>query len=383
MGLGAGLMYFLDPNLGRRRRALARDQVVSALSRVDDCLDATVRDLTHRAEGLAASARSLFAAGRAPDEVLVERVRAKIGRYVSHPGSIEVTAHNGRVMLRGPVLAREVDRLLSAVAAVPGVAGVENRLEVHEQAGNVPGLQGGRRRPGERPNLLEENWAPATRLIAGSVGFGLMANCLARRTPLAVLLGTAGFGLLLRSVTNASFDRLLGVAGGRRAVEVHKTITLAGPVERVFPFFARYDNFPRFMAHLREVRDLGGGRSHWVAEGPAGMPLSWDAVITRFEPNKLLAWRSAPGSAIANAGVIRFEPTPEGGTRVDLRFSYNPPGGVLGHFAAMLFGADAKSAMDEDLVRLKSLIEEGKTSAPGKETTVRQDVTAGQATPAL
>ena len=64
--------------------------------------------------------------------------------------------------------------------------------------------------------------------------------------------------------------------------------------------------------------------------------------------------------------MIRFESVP-GGTRVHVRLAYNPPGGALGHIAAMLFGADPKSAMDEDLIRIKSLIETGKASAPGKE----------------
>ena len=78
---------------------------------------------------------------------------------------------------------------------------------------------------------------------------------------------------------------------------------------------------------------------------------------------------------IANAGVIRFEPTDDGGTRVDIRLSYNPPAGALGHLAALLFGDDPKSAMDEDLVRLKSLLEEGKASAPGKKVT-REELAA-------
>ena len=116
------------------------------------------------------------------------------------------------------------------------------------------------------------------------------------------------------------------------------------------------------MAHLKEVRDHGAGRSHWVAEGPAGVAASWDATLTRFVPYELLAWRSEPGSVVANAGVIRFEPTDDGGTRVDIRLSYNPPAGALGHFAALLFGDDPKSAMDEDLVRLKSLLEQGKAT---------------------
>src|SRR5262249_33201328 len=134
---------------------------------------------------------------------------------------------------------------------------------------------------------------------------------------------------------------------------------------------------------VREVRDLGNGRSHWAAEGPAGIPVRWDAVITRFVPNQLLAWRSEPGSVIANAGILRFEATPEGNTRVDIRLSYNPPGGALGHFAARLFGADLKSLMDEDLVRLKGLSEEGQTSTPKEGPVSRQEVTASEPRPAL
>jgi uncharacterized membrane protein len=87
------------------------------------------------------------------------------------------------------------------------------------------------------------------------------------------------------------------------------------------------------MAHLREVRDLGNGRSHWVTEGPAGVSVAWDAAITRSEPNKLLTWQSEPGAAVANAGTIRFESI-AGRTRVDIKLSYNPPAGALGHVVA-------------------------------------------------
>jgi uncharacterized membrane protein len=383
IGLGAGLMYFLDPQTGRRRRALLRDQLVSATSRLDDCLGATWSDVRQRMQGLAAEASALFTREPPDDRVMAERVRSKIGRYLSHPGSVEVAARDGRVTLSGPVLAREVDWLLDAVSSVPGVTGVDNRLEMHARAGDVSGLQGGGRRPGERLNLAEANWAPATRLLAGAAGGALLTYGFTQRFPISCVLGTVGLGLLARAATNTEMTRLLGLGGGRRAVDVQKTFTIAGPVERVFPVFARYGAFPSFMAHLREVRDLGGGRSHWVAEGPAGAPVSWDARVTVFEPNRLLAWRSEPGSVIANSGIIRFEPTPQGDTRVDIRFSYNPPGGVLGHLAARLFGADAKSAMDEDLVRLKSLLEEGTTSAPEKGETARQEITQGMARPAL
>lgn len=369
LGLGAGLMYLLDPDRGRRRRTLLRDRAVRAVNRFGHFLDATARDVSHRAQGLAAEACSLFTSEEVPDEVLVERVRSRMGRVVSHPHTIGVTARAGRVTLSGPILADEVDDLLCCVSAVQGVKGVENWLEVHDRAGNVPELQGAGRRPGSLIDFAQANWSPATRLLAGTVGCGLMANCLARRTPLAALLGTAGFALFLRGLTNLEFRRLLGTGAGRRAIDVQKTLTIAAPVEEVFTFWTNYQNFPCFMSHLCEVRDLGGGRSHWVAEGPGGMPVRWNAVLTRFIPNQVLAWRSEPGSAVAHAGVIRFERRGPSATRVDIRLSYNPPAGALGHFAATLFGTDPKSAMDEDLVRLKSLLETGKASAPGKRMT--------------
>lgn len=178
-------------------------------------------------------------------------------------------------------------------------------------------------------------------------------------------------------------DRLGNATNLRDPIEIRKSIELAGPVERVFPFFARYDSFPRFMANLHEVKNLGGGRSHWIAEGPAHMTVSWDAKVTRFEPNRIIAWQSEPGSTIENSGTLQFEPTQDGGTRVDIRLRYRPPAGGLGHLAAWMFGSDPSSMMDEDLVRLKALIEEGATTLPGKGEVSRQEVTQGAAVPAM
>src|SRR5438309_8583417 len=89
IGLGAGLMYFLDPQQGRRRRALVRDQLASLRSRADDAFSCTGRDLAHRAQGTAAAARSLVSADDADDRVIGERVRSALGRVVSHPSAIE------------------------------------------------------------------------------------------------------------------------------------------------------------------------------------------------------------------------------------------------------------------------------------------------------
>src|SRR5205823_2337781 len=98
-------------------------------------------------------------------------------------------ARGGRITLSGPVLAREADRLLDRAASVRGVQGVENRLEVHQRAEDVPGLQGGSRRPGERPDLLQANWSPATRALAATAGGTLIAFGATRRLPVAFALG--------------------------------------------------------------------------------------------------------------------------------------------------------------------------------------------------
>lgn len=150
IGLGAALMYMLDPDRGSRRRALVKDKITSAANKTPDALGATSRDLTNRARGLVASVKSIFTSADASDEVIVQRVRSQIGRVISHPGSIEVTANQGRVTLGGPILASETNDLLSTVRKVRGVKDVDNQLEVHEQAGNIPGLQDGQDGQSER-----------------------------------------------------------------------------------------------------------------------------------------------------------------------------------------------------------------------------------------
>ena len=360
LGIGAGLMYLLDPDRGRRRRALLRDQLAHTAHKLSDAVDLTSRDLSHRVSGLIAEGSSLFEHDQVSDDVLVARVRSKIGRVVSHPHAIKVTANGSRVSLSGPILAAEVDDLLKSVSKVSGVAGVVHRLEVHEEPGDVSSLQGGRERPGDLIDFRQTNWSPTTRLFAGLAGGVLMANCLKRRGLVGTALGTLGFGLVMRGVTNLEMKRLIGM-DGRYAINVQKTINLAAPVERVFEFWTNYQNFPHFMSNVREVRDLGNGRSHWVVAGPAGVPIEWTAVTTERVPNKLIAWQTVSGSPVKHAGAIQFDANSEGGTRVNIRLSYTPLAGAVGHALAKLFGADPKSEMDADLVRMKTMIETGIT----------------------
>jgi uncharacterized membrane protein len=375
MVVGAGAMYLLDPDRGARRRSLLRDRGVHAGHKLGDGLAATARDARNRTLGAAAELRSRFRHDEADDEVLHERIRSAIGRVVSHPSAITVVVADGRVTLTGPVLTDEVDALVKEVEGVRGVRDVRNELQMHPTADGVPALQGGGQPREKRPELLQDNWAPTTRLLLGTLGGILALQGVRTKGPGGRALSMVGLGLLARAATNLPPRRLVGLGAGRRAVDIQKTIGVAAPVDRVWELWSNFENFPRFMSHLREVRKIDENRSHWVAAGPAGIPVEWDAIVTEWVPKQRIAWKSVEGSTVETAGRVRFEPTPEGGTEIDVQLSYNPPAGALGHAVAALFGADPKRAMDEDMVRLKSLLEEGKTRIDGEPVQL-DDVTA-------
>lgn len=149
IGVGAALMYALDPDRGNRRRALARDKVASASHRSALYLGRLSRDVRNRARGAVAETTECIRewAGRprgsaATDDQLVARVKSILGRHAVHHRALRVRARDGVVTLAGPALAAEVEEIVSAVGAVAGVAEVRNRLEVHEQAGDISSLQG-------------------------------------------------------------------------------------------------------------------------------------------------------------------------------------------------------------------------------------------------
>lgn len=360
LGLGAGAMYLLDPDRGKRRRADVGNKVRHVVNKTDDAIGKTSRDLANRINGIVAEASSLIrAGGQVSNEVLVARVRSKLGRVVSHPSSIEVAAADGHVTLRGPVLESEKEQLLKRVAAVKGVIGVEDRLEVHEEPGNVSGLQGGRIQLGERSAFMQTNWSPATRLLAGIAGVALTTYAAKRRGLLAASLGPVGVGLLSRAATNLAIKRLVGLEPGPRTIDIAKTINIAAPVEDVFRFWTHHENFPQFMSRVREVKKIDERKYHWIVAGPAGVSVEWDAEITKMMPNQFIAFNSLPGAAVEQIGRIHFTPTSDGDTCVDIKMSYNPPAGALGHLVAVLLGADPKREMDEDLKRMKSFIETG------------------------
>ena len=177
-GLGAGVMasWLLDPRYGRRRRAFLKDKAVRSVHEVQDVVTKGVRDLGHRAKGRVSETRGRLRREHPDAMILHERVRAELGRWVSHPHAISVEILDGGVILSGPILAEEVEPLVSAVTCVRGVAMVENRLFPHATPEGIPALQGGQLRPGRRSPLRQDPVPPASRLLGWLGGTLLLAG---------------------------------------------------------------------------------------------------------------------------------------------------------------------------------------------------------------
>jgi uncharacterized membrane protein len=368
-GLGAELMYLLDPDKGKRRRATVRDALVHAEHLSRHALGKTTHDLDHHTRGLAARFIPRPAADHPADAVLTARVRAKLGRVVSYPSGVRVTATDGRVTLSGLLLAHEVSRLLATVRRVQGVKAVENHLEIHQRVDELPGLRDRGLQRALQPEPLRGHWSPAGRVVAVAAGGTLAGYGLSRRDLAGSALGVLGGGVLMRGLTNVALGRLIGVGVGRRAVDIEKTITVPAPVDQIYALWSEPTNLPRVLAHVRAVRQMADDCTHWIVTGPIGLSVAWDVAVTQRVPDALLAWQTLPGALVSHAGTVRFERSGNTGTRIDVHMRYTPPGGVLGHVIAALLGADARQVLDEDLLRFKSVLELGRTHIHGEVVT--------------
>jgi uncharacterized membrane protein len=140
--------------------------------------------------------------------------------------------------------------------------------------------------------------------------------------------------------------------------KVKKDIIVNAPVETVYGAWRNFENFPRFMDNIKEVRTVSGNRSHWKAKGPLGSAPEWDAEMTLDEPNEAIGWRSIPGDGnLTTAGRVNFRPV-DGGTRLDVTIEYDAPGGPLGDAVAKIF-SDPEKRVEDDLVRFREAMEKG------------------------
>jgi uncharacterized membrane protein len=191
---------------------------------------------------------------------------------------------------------------------------------------------------------------------------------LSRRSPAGLGLATLGGVLVYRGLTghcpcysalgidSAGHGTAASVPAGEGVKLVH-VVTVNRPPEDLYRFWRNFENLPHFMAHLVSVT-TAGNRSHWVAKGPLGKHVAWDAEIINEDPNRLIAWRSLHGSEVATAGSVHFTPAPDGrSTVVEVVMKYQPPAGKVGSLIAKLFGEEPAQQIREDLHRFKRLME--------------------------
>jgi uncharacterized membrane protein len=317
---GAVLMYMLDPDRGGARRAQTTGALRDAGRQGSSVLGNAWDSISSRVAGAADSASdsaSRIAHGALPNGA---------------GGSMSDTASR-----LGQRTSEALDDTMSRASSV--ARGASSRVsQMMSQRGDwMPGMRN------------------SAMLGGGLLGlYGLM-----RRSPIGMLAGVAGLAVLARGVSqNRGLSSMLGGRGLGRTIDIEKSIQIDASPEDVYDLWSNYENFPRFMSHVVEVRDLGRRRSHWVVRGPAGSHFEWDSVLTEQSRPHRLAWRSEPGAEIGQSGSVQFEPN-RGSTRVTVRLSYSPPAGAIGHGIASLLGADPGQQMDDDLTRMKMLVERG------------------------
>jgi hypothetical protein len=204
VALGAGLMYVLDPIAGRRRRALARDQLGSAGRQLNDMASCALRDARNRSLGLWAEMRARLRPESVTGEILEERIRSELGSVLRYPGFVEVEARNGVVSLTGAVPADETRRLMRRVRGIRGVSHIDNRLDVYRHPSDLPGVQPPILPPrsGRQFELMQRSWSPTARALVGGFGTASLLAAARRGPVIGIAMAAMGALALLRAWSN-------------------------------------------------------------------------------------------------------------------------------------------------------------------------------------
>jgi uncharacterized membrane protein len=176
----------------------------------------------------------------------------------------------------------------------------------------------------------------------------------------AAVLGLTALDVLCSGRLSEKANGATRAAARESKVKVKRAASIRKSPEELYTFWRNFENLPRFMYHLEEVRVLDSGRSHWRAKAPAGTTVEWDAEVIEDRPSERIAWRSLPNADVPNWGSVEFRRAPGNrGTEVHVEIHYDPPGGKLGALIAKLFGEEPGEQVADDLRRLKQVMEVG------------------------
>ena len=231
------------------------------------------------------------------------------------------------------------------------------------------------------------NVGDAERWLSVVAGAAFAAYGLRRRSAAALAAGLGlGSALLWRGTTGSCpIYRATGMSTAGetqgdnvsipygRGKRVDASVTIDTTPDQIYTFWRNFENLPRFMNNLESVKVHDSKRSRWVAKGPAGTKVEWEAEIINEIPGELIGWRSIDGSTVENAGSVQFRKATGGrGTVVRVELRYDPPAGRFGAAVSRLFGENPERQVREDLRRLKMLIETGEIATNDGQPTGRK-----------
>lgn len=171
---------------------------------------------------------------------------------------------------------------------------------------------------------------------------------------LFIYRGKTGYCHLYQAIGADSFH------SEHSGLRIERVLTVNRPPLQVYEFWRNLENLPRFMQHLESVQMTGDKTSHWKARGPGAASIEWDAEMMDDYPGQQISWHSTGAAELPNKGTVEFTAAPgDRGTEVRVCIDYYPPGGAAGRAAAKLAQGINAQQLEEDLKRLKRILETG------------------------
>lgn len=142
---------------------------------------------------------------------------------------------------------------------------------------------------------------------------------------------------------------------------IQESMDIQAPVSACYDQWMKFEDFPRFMMHVRSVENIGVNQWRWTVDGPFGAPIEWEAVMDGNEQDRVISWHTVSDSMLGTQGQVSFEPISSNAitstsTRVTVSIQYAPPAGPLGEALANLL-SNPSQMLKDSLKNFKQLME--------------------------